>query len=79
MTILEQEVIDKFHKLDPDARKRVLDALELSVNRSETPLAAALKAATDFRLRIAKEHPAYFGIQDMLDEIREEASWPRQS
>jgi hypothetical protein len=79
MSALEDEIIEKFRQLDGEARKRVLLSL---AQEQEAPmtLAAALQAASAFRERLRQKYGKghVFGVQSMLDEIREEASWPRR-
>jgi len=79
MATLEQELIEKIGKLDDAAKLRVLAVVEQEL---ETPkltqnewLEQAIALSEELRLKYGDGY--YFGVQDMLDEIREEASWPR--
>jgi len=79
MNALEEEIIAKFRQLDGEARQRVLVSLEQEADVSAKSLSEALRDATIFREKLREKYGAghFFGAQDMLDELREEASWPR--
>lgn len=79
MATLEQELIEKISKLDDAAKLRVLAVVQ---HELETPkltpsewLEQAVALSEELRQKYGDGYD--FGVQDMLDEIREEASWPR--
>lgn len=75
MSALEQEIIEKFHRLEPAAKQRVLETLSLDVQsvfdydgwwaRVET-LQASIRA------RLGEGETV--GALSLLDELREEES-----
>lgn len=83
MSALEQEVIEKFRQLDHEARQRVFVVIqgELNADTVMEPFDQWLVGMEQLRQEIV----ATFGegyevdVQGLLDEIREEASWPRIS
>jgi len=75
MSALEQEIVDKFRLLEPDARQRVLQTLADTARSSFDADAwwvqvEALQA--DIRARLGES--ATTGVLSLLDELREEAS-----
>jgi hypothetical protein len=74
MSALEQEIIEKFQQLEPDAKQRVLQAL------TNDPLAFDYDAwwaevetlQADIRARLGDT--ATVGALSLLDELREEES-----
>jgi hypothetical protein len=82
MSTLENEVIEKFHQLDKDAKKRVRELILLeteSVGQTDTSgfdydawWAEVENLQTDIRKRIGDTGTV--GTLSLLDELREEAS-----
>ena len=75
MTILEQEIIEKFQQLDRDAQARVLQSLREATKGSFDYAAwwsgiDALQA--DLRNRVGDDQTT--GALSLLDELREESS-----
>ena len=75
MNVLEQEIIEKFRQLEPDAKQRVLQTLADTAQSSFDYDAwwtevEALQA--DIRSRIGDTGTV--GALSLLDELREEAS-----
>ncbi len=79
MNTLEQEIIDKFHQLDETAQLRVLASLVAEPDSTKITLKEWLERATAYRARLTAKYGSehFFGVQTMLDEIREDAPWPR--
>lgn len=81
MSALEQEVIEKFLQLDEQAQQRVLVVLKRHQDDIQPKLSLGewLVHANAFREQLAATYgPDYaVGSQALLDELREEASWPR--
>jgi len=77
-TTLEAEVIDSFFKLDEEAQRRVR-SLILSGPKKEFDMKEWLARGDELRERIRSERGDLgpIDVQSILDEIREEASWPR--
>jgi len=77
MSTLENEIVDKFRQLDEASKRRLLQALEREVEQSgSTALNEWLTWAVTFREHMAEKYgDVHFGVQDALDEVREEASW----
>lgn len=77
---LDQQIMQKIQKLDEGQKQRVLEFVESELNAAPLPLETWLRQATAFRqaLRAKYGDGHFFGVQEMLDEIREEASWPRR-
>jgi hypothetical protein len=75
MNVLEQEIIEKFHQLKPDAKQRVLQTLTVNIQSSfdyETWWADVETLQTDIKARIGDTETV--GVLSLLDELREEAS-----
>jgi len=74
---LEQQIIERLRSLDEAQKQRVLEFVE----DLKEPQAAddwfERVEAFDAELRQKYGDQHVFGVQDMLDQIREEASWPR--
>ena len=79
MSALEQELIDRIRKLDEAQQQKILEYIQDVEEKEEFDFDAWIEKARAFRARISATYgkPKYFGVQAMLDEIREEASWPR--
>lgn len=75
MNVLEQEIIDKFQQLEPDARQRVLQKLTDTAQSSfdyDGWWAEVEALQADIRSRIGETGTV--GALSLLDELREEAS-----
>jgi hypothetical protein len=82
MSTLEHEVVEKFHKLDKDAKKRVRELIiqeTESVGQADTPgfdydawWTEVEHLQADIRKRIGDTGTV--GALSLLDELREEAS-----
>ncbi len=75
MATLEQTIIEKTRKLDGAQQQKILQFIEAVVQNEEFYFDAWLEKARDFRARMRAKYgkSQYFGVQTMLDEIREEA------
>ncbi len=79
---LDRALMAKIHELDDAQKRRVLEFVEEQFGAPTLSLAEWLKQATTFREELVRKYGKdhYFGVQEALDEIREEASsWPRGS
>jgi hypothetical protein len=78
MSALEQEIIQKLHNLDEEKQKRVL-AFISTIQPEPFDFISWLREVetlqTELAAKYGKNHT--FGTLDLLDELREEASWPR--
>ncbi|MBW4437762.1 MAG: hypothetical protein KME04_11545 [Pleurocapsa minor GSE-CHR-MK-17-07R] len=75
MSALEQEIIEKFHRLEPAAKQRVLETLSLDVQISFDYAGWWLKAdALQASIRSRLGDQASVGALSLLDELREEES-----
>ena len=73
--VLEQEIIEKFRQLEPDAKQRVLQTLADTTQSSfdyDTWWAEVEALQADIRSRIGDTGTV--GALSLLDELREEAS-----
>jgi hypothetical protein len=83
MSILEEEIVQRYEQLSLEQRLHLLDRVDIQwgVARAEFDYAAWTKQADLILAAIRAEHGADYvtGTQDLLDELREETSWPRRS
>jgi len=76
MTILEQEIMDKFHQLNPAARQRVRRWIEQETaveSESAVPpfnFAAWVGEINDLRQQISEQHGGAFPSVDVVDLLR---------
>ncbi|MBK8024111.1 MAG: hypothetical protein IPK19_22440 [Chloroflexi bacterium] len=73
MTTREQEIIEKFHDLEPDAKQRVLQSLQLDIQASFDYAgwwARVDSLQADLRDRLGND--ATTDALTLLDELREE-------
>lgn len=80
MSALEQEIWQKLHLLDRAAKERIFDSLKQELEDSpaitlEEWLEKAEAFSAELRTKYGERY--FFNSQAMLDELREEASWPR--
>ena len=79
MSALEADIVEKFRQLDDAGKVRVLAVLEREIQPAQADLATWLEGAAALRSKLrehyGKDH--FFGVQTLLDDIREDASWPR--
>jgi hypothetical protein len=75
----EQQIIEKLHRLDDAQKQRVLAFVERELAKAQVTLGDWLNQATAYRdgLRARYGDDHVFDVQTILDDIREEASWPR--
>jgi len=78
MSALEDEIVERFEKLEPEAKLRLLKRLEHDIEPAFDYDAWFAKAEA-FRKQLTATYGDGYsvGVQDLVDEIREEASWPR--
>jgi hypothetical protein len=79
---IEQEIMRRLRQLDERQKQRVLAFVESQLHaRTQPTLLEWLTQATAFREELRQMYGPthFFGVQAMLDDIREEASWPRRS
>lgn len=75
MNVLEREIIEKFQRLEPEAKQRVLQTLSVNVQSPfdyDTWWAEVEVLQADIRARLG--NTATVGALSLLDELREEAS-----
>ncbi len=82
MSILEQEILDRYRQMSPERRKYIRDLLDVMDKKNTEPgfnfdqwNRRADQLLDDIRAEYGSNY--YVGSQDLLDELREEASWPR--
>jgi hypothetical protein len=78
MSALEQELIDRIRQLDEASQRRVL-AFVLELEPKPFDFEQWMKDAEAFRTRLREQYGENYvvgGLQ-LLEELREEASWPR--
>jgi hypothetical protein len=80
MSALEQQIFDKIHQLDETQQQRLWEFLQ-TLEPAPFSWHDWFREVENFQaeLRAAYGDQHYFGAQDLLDELREEASWPRSS
>lgn len=80
MTDLEQIILDKVKVLDTEQQQRVLEFVE-NLQLAAFDYEKWEKQLDEIHAELRKKYgEGYFiDVQRMLDEIREEASWPRTS
>ena len=78
MSALEQEIIQKLYKLDEEKQKRVLAFIQ-DIEPQSFDFETWMRETEAFRTELAAKYGENhtFGTLDLLDELREEASWPR--
>lgn len=76
---LEQQLLARIRALDDNQLRRILDFVDHELAAGQGDLDDWLKKATAFRQALVEKYgsAATIDIQTTLDEIREEASWPR--
>jgi hypothetical protein len=75
MSALEQEIIEKFHLLEPAAKRRVLETLTLDADAAfdyDAWWAQVEALQSSIRARLGTGETV--GAQALLDELREEES-----
>jgi hypothetical protein len=80
MSALEKEIFDKVSQLNESQQRQVLEFLQTIETTSfnwQDWLEQVEAFQTSLKAKYGEQH--YFGTQDLLDELREEASWPRRS
>lgn len=79
MSVLEQEIMEELKTLDESAKQRVLAVIRESA-RAQTPRLTAEAWREHLERLWAQSRPkpasASVTAQSMLDEVREEESWP---
>jgi hypothetical protein len=77
MKTIEQEIFDEIEALEPELKKLVLDYVrDLKKAQVTDDWFARVEAfQAELAAKYGEDHT--FGTQDLLDEVREEASWPR--
>lgn len=79
MSALEQQIIELFDQLDPDARLRIVSQLQAKQARPSATDEALERLKAVRQNMIAKYGVNHVDVQTLLDEIREDESWPRWS
>lgn len=79
MSTIQQEILDKFRQLDAPAQRELLTLLG-QVAQPPLTLAQNLERSAIILKQLDEKYgPDHFpDVQDTLDQIREEASWPQQ-
>ena len=86
MSILEQEILDRYRQMSPERRKHIRTLLDVA-DENLVELQPVFDYDTwfeelaAFREQLRAKHGDQFtvDVQGLLDELREEASWPRIS
>lgn len=78
MSALEQELFDKIHNLDEAHQKQLLQIVD-NMQPKPFDFDAWMRDVNAFRAKLATKYDEDYviGALDLLDELREEASWPR--
>lgn len=78
MSAVEQELIDRIRRLDENQQRQVLAYIGM-IQPEPFDFASWLHAVEKFQAELAAQYGAShtFGTLDLLDELREETSWPR--
>lgn len=78
---IDRELTAKIHELDDAQKLRFLAFVEEQFSPPALTLEEWLEKATALRRELVKKYGEdhFFWVQDALDEILEEASWPRGS
>lgn len=79
MSALEEIILSKIRKMDEVQQQRVLEFVE-GLGASTFDFKDWFRRVEAFQQELKSHYGENYsvGVQDMLDEIREEASWPRQ-
>jgi hypothetical protein len=77
MSALEQEIWDRFFRLDHDSQVKLVNALRQATETPPISTEEWLKWTDQFNARLRAKYGDDYsvGVQSILDEIREEASW----
>ncbi len=80
-TSIEQEIMSKLQCLDQAQKERVLAYVDSELQATRPALREWLRQATALREELRNKYGRghFFGVQAMLNHIREEGSWPRRS
>ena len=73
MSILEETILDKIRQLAPDQQQQVL-AFVQSLQPAEFDYVAWWQKTRAIREEVGKETKEQWSVQDLLDELRDEAS-----
>ncbi|NUQ05389.1 MAG: hypothetical protein HUU31_15990 [Anaerolineae bacterium] len=73
MTALEQEIIDKFHRLDRDARRRIRALIDQEVDTDDTlfDYAVWFRDVESIRQQIRTAHGGVFPVIDVVSILRD--------
>lgn len=81
MGVLEQEIFEKFRQLDDETKLRLAQELMQEAHHAQKKLSLGewIEKSEAFREEFRRNHGNDYrvGIQEILDEVREEATWPR--
>lgn len=78
MNALEKQILDKVRQLDTPQQERVLEFLSTITAPAfdwDKWLLNVESFQSQLKAKYGERH--YFGVQDLLDELREETSWPQ--
>jgi len=78
MSALEKDIFDKIHQLDEAQKRQVwefLQTIEPPAFNWQDWLQQVESFQADLKAKYGESH--YIGTQALLDELREETSWPR--
>lgn len=78
MSALEDRILQEIRKLDESQQQQLLRIIE-DMQPRVFDFDAWMQDVEAFQARLKTKYGEqhYFGVQDLLDELREEASWPR--
>lgn len=77
MSALEQEIIEKIRNLDEAQQLRLLQIVE-DMQPKQFDMEEWFRQVDEFRVELRSKYgTGHVNVQGLLDEIREEASWPR--
>ena len=78
MSALEDKILQAIRQLDEAQQQQVLHIIE-DMQPKAFDFDAWMQDVEAFQAKLKAKYGEqhYFGVQDLLDELREEASWPR--
>ena len=81
MSALEQKIIEKIRQMDEAQQQKILEYIQDVEEKEPFEFDEWTRQVDQFqaelKIKYGEEH--VFGTLDLLDELREEASWPRIS
>jgi hypothetical protein len=73
MSALEQEIIEKFRQLGPDAKQRILELMKREIQSDELTISQVLAEADNVRITLRPDANGYTPTAaEMVNEVRGE-------